>query len=92
MRPQNWARLRGLSWWLSDEESARQCRTCGFHPWGRKIPWRRKRQPTPSSCLENSMDRGTWQTTVHGVTNSQTQLSDLTREARGGRFFLGISR
>ena len=28
------------------------------------------------SCLENSMDRGTWQATVHGVTNSQTQLSD----------------
>ena len=27
------------------------------------------------SCLENSMDRGTWQTTVHGVTSSRTQLS-----------------
>ena len=24
------------------------------------------------SCLENSMDRGTWQATVHGVTESQT--------------------
>ena len=30
------------------------------------------------SCLENSMDRGTWQATVHGVTKSQTQLSDFT--------------
>ena len=28
------------------------------------------------SCLENSMNRGTWQATVHGVTESQTQLSD----------------
>ena len=28
------------------------------------------------SCLENSMDRGTWWVTVHGVTKSQTQLSD----------------
>ena len=27
-------------------------------------------------CLENSMDRGTWQATVHGVTKSQTQLGD----------------
>ena len=24
------------------------------------------------SCLENSMDRGAWQATVHGVTKSQT--------------------
>ena len=24
------------------------------------------------SCLENSMDRGAWWTTVHGVTKSQT--------------------
>ena len=24
----------------------------------------------------NSMDRGAWQATVHGVTKSQTQLSD----------------
>ena len=24
------------------------------------------------SCLENPMDRGAWQTTVHGVTKSQT--------------------
>ena len=28
------------------------------------------------SCLENSMDRGAWQVTVHGVTKSQTQLSN----------------
>ena len=28
------------------------------------------------SCLENSMDRGAWCVTVHGVTKSQTQLSD----------------
>ena len=29
------------------------------------------------SCLENSIDRGTWQATVHGVTKSQTWLSDV---------------
>ena len=27
------------------------------------------------SCLENSMDRGRWQATVHGVTKSQTHLN-----------------
>ena len=28
------------------------------------------------SCLENSMDKGAWQTTVHGAARSRTQLSD----------------
>ena len=27
------------------------------------------------SCLENSMDRGAWWATVHGIAKSQTQLS-----------------
>ena len=38
--------LRG-SRWLSGKESICQCRRHRFHPWGRKIPWRRKRPPTP---------------------------------------------
>ena len=37
----------GLPWSLSGKESSCQCRRCGFHPWVRKIPWRRKWQPTP---------------------------------------------
>ena len=28
------------------------------------------------SCLENPMNRGAWQATVHGVAKSQTRLSD----------------
>ena len=28
--------------------------------------------PLHCSCLENSMDRGVWQATVHGVSKSQT--------------------
>ena len=38
--------LYGLPWWLSSEISACLCRRCGFNPWVRKTPWRRKRQPT----------------------------------------------
>ena len=30
------------------------------------------------SFLENSMDRGAWRATVHGITKSQTRLSDWT--------------
>ena len=29
------------------------------------------------TCLENSMDRGPWQATVHRVAKNRTQLSDL---------------
>ena len=32
--------------------------------------------PLQYSCLENSMDRGAWWAKVHGVTKSQTQLSE----------------
>ena len=32
--------------------------------------------PLQYSCLENSMDRGAWQATVHGVAKSWTRLSD----------------
>ena len=30
------------------------------------------------SCLENPMDEGAWWAAVHGVTKSQTRLSDFT--------------
>ena len=33
--------------------------------------------PLHYSCLENSKDRGPWQTIVHGVTKSWTQLSNF---------------
>ena len=34
--------------------------------------------PSQYYCLENSIDGGVWQATVHGVTKSQTQLSTHT--------------
>ena len=35
--------------------------------------------PLQYSCLDNSIDRGAWQATIHGVTKSQTRLSDKKR-------------
>ena len=37
----------GLPQWLSGKECPCQCRGHRFHPWVRKIPWRRKWQSTP---------------------------------------------
>ena len=42
--------LAGLPRWHSGKESAcqcRSCRRCGFNPWVRKLPQKRKWQPTP---------------------------------------------
>ena len=43
--------------------------------WGRP-PGGGNSNPLQYSCLENPMDRGAWQATVCGVTNSWTGLSD----------------
>ena len=34
--------------------------------------------PLQYSCLENPIDRGAWQATVHGVAKSWTRLSNFT--------------
>ena len=70
----------GLPWWLSSEESACQCRRCGFDPWVGKIPWRRKWQSTPV-CLPG-LDHGQRSLAiVHKVTKSQTRLKELSVHA-----------
>ena len=65
----------------SGKEPACQCRrlkTHGFDPWVGKIPWRRKWQPTAVFLLENPMDRGAWQPTVHRIAKSRTWLQRLS--------------
>ena len=37
----------GLPGWLSSTETGFKCRRHWFDPWVRKIPWRKKWQPTP---------------------------------------------
>ena len=41
-----------------------------------RCPGEGNANPLQYSCLENSMDRGAWWATVHGVAKNQTQLSD----------------
>ena len=63
--------LSELPRWLSGKESACQYRRCGFNPGLGRCPGERSGTPLQYSCLENPMDRGAWQATVHGVTKSQ---------------------
>ena len=41
-------------------------------PGSERCPGEGKGNPLQYSCLENSMDRGAWQATVHGLTKSWT--------------------
>ena len=47
----------------------------GLIPWLGRSPGGENNNPLQYSCLENPMDKGAWQATVHGVTKSRTQLS-----------------
>ena len=51
-------------------------RDAGSIPGLGRFPGEENGNPLQFSCLENSMDRGAWWATVHGVAKSQTdQLS-----------------
>ena len=49
-----WYHLNSSAICLSKNSSAAQetCRKLGLYPWVTKIPWNRKRQPTPVSLTE----------------------------------------
>ena len=47
----------------------------GLIPGLGKSPGEGNGNPLQYSCLENPMDRGAWQATVHGVKKSRTRLS-----------------
>ena len=57
------------------KESACNAGDLGSIPGSGRSPGEGNGYPLQYSCLENPMDRGPWQATVHGVTKSRTQLS-----------------
>ena len=59
--------------WLANSGDTRDA---GSSPVSGRSPGEGNGNPLQYSCLENFMDRGIWQATVHRVTQSQTQLSD----------------
>ena len=53
----------------------------GSMPWSGRSPGGGHGNPLQYSCLENPMDRGAWQATVHRVAKSWTQLKRLSMYA-----------
>ena len=54
----------------------------GLIPGSERSPVGDNGNPLQYSCLENPIDRGNWQSAVHGVPKSQTRLSDSTHTSR----------
>ena len=61
---------------LDGKESACNVGDQGSIPGSGRSPGEGNGNPLQYSCLGNLMNRGTWQAIVHGVTKSQTPLSD----------------
>ena len=57
-------------------EDAGNKRDGGLIPGSGRSPGEWNGNPLQYSCLQNSMDKGVWQSIVHGVAKSETQLSD----------------
>ena len=58
------------------EESVCNARDLDLIPGSGRSPGEGNGNPLQYSCLENHTDRGVWRATVHGVTKSQTRLSN----------------
>ena len=61
---------------LNSKESACNAGDLGSIPRLGRSPREGNGNPLQYPCLENSIDRGAWWVTDHGVTKSWTQLKD----------------
>ena len=73
--------LPGFPGGSDSKASACNAGDLGLIPGLGRSPGEGNGNPLQYSCLENPMDGGAWQAIVHGVTNSQTRLSDFTFRA-----------
>ena len=62
---------KGFPGGSDDTESACKVGEPGLIPGSGRSPGEGNGNPLQYSCLENPMDKGAWQTTVHWVTKSQ---------------------
>ena len=72
--------LKGFPGGSDDKESACNAGDLGLIPGSGRSPGEGNGNPLQYSCLENPMDRGAWQATVHGVTKNQDTTERLTYE------------
>ena len=71
-----WGEEGGFPSGSESKESACNAEDLGLIPGLGRSPGEGNGNTLQYSCLENLLDRGAWQATVHGVAKSWTQLSD----------------
>ena len=71
-------RYHGLPCGSDGRKSACNASDLGSIPRSGRSPGEGNGNPLQYSCLENPMDRGAWQATVHQVAKSQTRLKKLS--------------
>ena len=71
----------GLLWWLSGKDSAWNAGAPSLIPGLGRSPGEGNGNPLQDYCLGSPMDRGAWESIVHGITKSQTQLSNWAAAA-----------
>ena len=71
-----WVSLLGFLGGSDSKESACNAGDLGLIPGSGRSPGEGNDYPLQYSCMENSMDKGTWEATILGVTKSWTQLSN----------------
>ena len=72
----NWITILDFAGGTDGKESAHNAGDPGSIPGSGRSPGEGNGNPLHYSCLDNSMDKGAWWTTVHRVWKSQTRLSD----------------
>ena len=76
--------LPGLPTWFVSKESACQCRKHRFNSWARKLPWKRKWQPTPVFLSGKSHGQRSLTGYNHGV----TKMLDTTQQLNNSNITL----
>ena len=72
----NYHSFKGFPGSSDGKESASNSEDLGSIPESGRSSGEGNGNPFQYSCLENPTDGGAWWATVHGVTKSQTRLSD----------------
>ena len=82
-------------WWLSGKNLSTNAGDTSLIPGLGRSPGEGNGNPLQYSCMENSMDRGAWQATVHGghkrfvhdLATKQQQLCKVNTERKESLFY-----
>ena len=74
--------LGRLPWWLSVKNPPANTEDVGSIPRSGGSPGEGNGNPLQYSCLENPMDRGGWQATVHGVAKESDRTERLNNNGK----------